>query len=289
MTETVDLRLVSASVYNPANSIFKAQKSERATCTTVSCSLPECPLLANAQCVCRGGVFSANYCPYGDVKTVSGPTQRARSYSGWVAERRDETDGIPCLSAPPKKMAFIGDYVYLPYSHMTMCKSVPFLSHYSLAFSGKPFVQRDDWTVNVVETLVRFRPLSLTGHEIASYRKKDVPRFVSHLRECDSAMFAELVKRCPEFDTAPDYVGRKAILSTLKAPIEWTETSSNGKYPVTWRWDGVYAVTQSEHAYNDTWGGMKRGKVDIRLVPRERQAIVVRDNAWVTDETEFVD
>lgn len=287
MSDTTEKTIVSAYVHNPARGIFKSKKSDRASCNWIECENPDCPLLALGQCMMQG-ILGSTRCPYGSHYRDVGPTQRAQSYSKWVADRQNRFNGVKTLKIPPKKMAIVGEWVYLPYSHMTMCKDVPFVSHSAFFVSGTCLIPLDQWTVDVVETLIDFRPNAMMGGEIKAYQREEVPLFIQHLREVTPEMFSQLVERRPEYDTAPDYVGRKAVLTTLNAPLEWTVTK-NADYPVAWKWDGEKLRTSSHHAFNYIWGDIKEKSVEVTVVPKDGESVVVQSNDWVNDSTVFVD
>ena len=280
------MTVIHANVYNPCKSLFfKAKANDRAECQTIDCSNSECPLLSRKQCYMRGGL-APNRCPYGTYSRASGPTKRAASFYSWINEQKEKYKGVPFLDIPPDKIEFIGDYVLLPYAHMTMCQAVPFRSRGGMMSSGDAFLPKENWTLETVISLITFRPQALFGGEITSYNKEVVPQFLLHLREADKGMWAQLIAVMPALDVKPNHVGRKAILSTLRSPIEWVESA--GKYPVRWRWDGEYLHTESMNAFSGTWGNVKVKSVEIKAKPADRADIVIQSNEWVVDGTEFV-
>tara|TARA_R110002096_G_scaffold66682_2_gene162209 strand:- start:31024 stop:31638 length:615 start_codon:yes stop_codon:yes gene_type:complete len=204
-----------------------------------------------------------------------------------VSERKSKQEEIGFLSTPSKKLTFVGDYVYLPYSFMCMCKDVEFISHSSFLISGTSLLPIEHWTVKTITTLIGFKPQALFGGTIKDYQKESVPAFVQHIREEDPAMWELLIKERPELDINPDYVGRKAILNTLNSPIKWT--SRHAKYPVSWEWDGVRITTESIDAYNCTWGDLKIDNLKLTSIPSDSTEIIVQDNSWVNSQTKFVD
>lgn len=281
------MTVIHANVFDPTQSLFKQKASTRAKCQTINCTNSECPLLARGQCYMRGGLFG-NRCPYGSARTESGPTKRAAGFYKWICEKRDEHKGVPHLEAPPDKMEFIGEFVLLPYDHMTRCESVPFRSRASLFTNGDPFLDRKFWTIETVLALLSNRPQAIMGGEITAYQKEQIPLFLTHLREADPDMWKQLIAVRPQYDVAANHVGRKAILQTLNHPIEWTNTGRNGVYPVRWQWDGKSLTTDSIHAYHRTWGGLDAESVTIHLKPKARAVVVVQSNEWVNQSTEFV-
>lgn len=280
-------QVINRSVWNPSDSLFKSSARDRARCTTIRCSLPSCPLLALGTCTFVSP-FGWHRCPYGFVRVEEGPTKRAGSCWEWCDTRKKEFPEAGHLGIPAKKLAFIGEYVYLPYVHMDMNEAVPFLKHSGFMWSGQPFLPRTSWTIDTVQRLLAFRPQAMMGGEIVSYQKEEVPKFLAHLREADAEMWALLVKERPELDKPANYVGRKALLQTLVPPIEWM-ARDDWEYPVRWRWDGERVTTCSEDAYAKTWCNVPLDSLELSGVPSEDATIVVRNNAWVNENTVFVD
>lgn len=280
--------IVSCYIRNPKNTILFKSKNDRAECRRIDCSIPECPLRKNGQCA-KISVLGFGSCPYGKIFYEKGPTQRARGMLAWIEKRTAENKGIPSLTYPTQKMAFIGDYVYLPYFHMDMNKTIPFLEHSNFFSRGTPFVGKEFWTIDAVLNIIAFRPQALMGGEITSYKDESIPLFLKHLREEDKEMWAKLIKVRPEFDVEPNYVGRKALLNTLNFPIEWTVKNEKYGYPVTWKWDGDVLTSDSTNIYSSTWGGgLKMKDFIFKGHPDDGTAIEVLDNAWVNDKTMFV-
>ncbi len=202
-------------------------------------------------------------------------------------DKKSENPDVPSLSSPSiDKMAFIGDYIFLPYSFMNMNEDVPFSSHSSFLTSGSLFLPRSAWTIETVLKIIELKPHAFMGGEILDYQKTVVPKFLSHLREADERLWGELVKTRPEMDVEPNYVGRKALLSTLNFPIEW-ETSSN--YRVRWRWDGHKLTTISMNAYDKTWGEAAMESIELSGVPDKDVSVKVMDNGWVNKNTVLLD
>ena len=169
-------KVIHANIYNPSHSIFKTSRNEKAQCQTITCINSDCPLLAKGQCYARG-IFTPR-CPYGRANVEHGPTRRAQKFYRWVSDKSKEHKGVPYLDIPEEKMEFIGEYVLLPYSHMNMCKEVPFLRHSSLFISGSPFLPIEEWNLQTVVQLLDFRPHALMGGEITSYQKEIIPKFL---------------------------------------------------------------------------------------------------------------
>lgn len=281
-------QIVHYHVFNPAKSYFKQNKNSKAECQYIKCRLKKCPLRDSGTCMLRP-VFGWVKCPYGTYHVNVGPTRRARKFSDWIRQKEKEgPDTTTHLDNPPKKLAFVGEWVFLPYAHMDLCKAVPFVEHNKYLISGTSLIHRNAWTIENVLRLIDFRPQALFGGTITNYQIEQVPNFIFHIREMDPKMWNELIKARPELDVEPNYVGRKALLTTLKFPITFT-IIKNPSYPVKWKWDGKTVTTTSKHSYSNIWGDISLKSLELKGIPNKNSAIVILDNSWVKDTTVFVD
>ncbi len=231
--------LAFARIYDPANALFKEHRNDKAKVTRYWCKNSDCPLRAKGQCT-YAPILGWDRCPYGRVTFEEGFTWRARKYHAWLTEQKEKLKGIKAPGNPDQRIAFIGDYVYLPYPHMNMMGE-PFLAKESLFVKGNAFMPRSAWTLEFVLKALAFRPQALMGGEIRSYREESVPLFLRHLREEDPEMWAALIAVRPDLDKPPVYVGRKALLYTLRPGISFGPY--HAAYPVRWTWDGEYLYT----------------------------------------------
>jgi hypothetical protein len=126
--------------------------------------------------------------------------------------------------------------------------------------------------------------------------EKEVPKFLTHLKEKCPDLFKELVDQNPEYAERyklnnRNFIGRKALLKSLVSPFEYkTKGSRDGKYCVVWNWDGKKLTSSSEHAYNRTWGEISEYKeLETSIVPDDNTAITVQNNDWVGENTVFLD
>jgi hypothetical protein len=91
--------VIAAKVFDPSQpSIFvKHKKSDRANYSEIHCSCDSCPLRAVRQCAVLGVL--GGYCPYGRMRTESGPTQRAANW------RRTSSSGFVSIASQQSRMA----------------------------------------------------------------------------------------------------------------------------------------------------------------------------------------
>ena len=282
------MNIIHANVYDPAHSLFKSCRNDRAQVQTITCSAPSCSLRDQGKCVKRSILFVG--CPYGEYLKEEGPTRKSKAYGKWVKEKKEQYATAGTMDYAPSKLAFMGDYVYLPYSWMDMNESVKFLKHSSFLISGVPFIHVSEWSVETIEKIVDFKPWGLGG-TIHAYQDEQIPLFLVHLSEMVPELYAALIKRCPQYVEryklgVPNYVGRAAFIWTMP-PCEIA--GYNPKYPVRWTWDCEKLTTNSIDAYNNTWGNIKAESLSLTIVPDINVTVKITNNSQVSKDTKFAD
>jgi hypothetical protein len=242
-----------------ARRLSKAYKSnERARLTGYHCNLEgECPLLAEGQCI---SLRSFEKCVYGEIRSRSSATKRARSYGDFIKSAMEAMEDLPEVRGADERVAYVGDYVYLPYAHMNHDDGkadLPFLSHSHIFSSGSPFMLRSKFTAEAVVMLFHFKPRTFMDNRvIRKYTDVSLPRFLLDLSEFDPELYAaavalepgiaELVARSrPRELTAAELRGYRGSVriggrgyflhgdGTVEAKVELSEFPTDG--PVTVR------------------------------------------------------
>jgi hypothetical protein len=179
----------------------------------------------------------------------------------------------------------IGDYVWLPHDHADMNTAVPFLKHSAIFISGIPFIKVEDFTLDVVKSIVTFRPRSLMGETIASYQKDVVPKFVDQIQEEFPELYAGLVEALPQYAIKEkNYVGRKALLCTVEAG----EVQIGHK---KWNWDKsqLTSIDETGILLGITNCNNSNAVLSLIIVPKRDAVVTITRNDQVTKWTEFLD
>jgi hypothetical protein len=154
-------------------------------------------------------LFSFLRCPNATCHSDRGPTKRAKSFNTWVEDKRNiETSA----EAETKRLSKVYGFYYLPYAFLTGAR------HDLEGIQNEQFVSEDDFDVDYIEKIVRFRPEAWFGGYIKSYKEQEVPRFITHLKEDFPNMYEEWAKKYPESakmvsEISP--VGRKVFVESL--------------------------------------------------------------------------
>ena len=286
-----EYKVINAHIFNPKNALFKTHENRRLTCQTVlCCNTGNCNLYKVGQCAMRN-VLGWGSCPYGKGTHENGPTTRANSFSSWKKEREEKYEGlIDILTWPVDKMAYIGEYVFLPYAHMNMNEKVKFLSHSRLFCNGSYFVKKDDFNLETICCILNFHPYALMGGEIMDYQRKSVPAFLKHLREVDNELFTRFFNQYPDYiqpriESIQNNIGRTALLKTVN-PCSFKNDKA------TFIWDGKIIKTNDDiFIFSPLGNSSNRGydKLDITFHPTDKCEIKITDNNQVNDKTIFID
>lgn len=206
-----DYKLINVRVFEPA---FKNVKA-RLECTYCK-NTENCSLYKHNKCVHDWRYLTNIKCPYGKYSQTEGYTKKARSYSIWIKNKKDiHKDLLNAVEFYTKKLAVIGEYIYLPY---------PYLKNYVNSLEGtvnEHFIKEVEFTNEKILKIINFRPQALMGGEIKSFQTEEVPKFIQHLKEEMPDRYKNLKEEYPDkFETIDEvsrnYIGRTAYLKTLK-------------------------------------------------------------------------
>lgn len=286
MSENKKFELIHFHVYDPVRSIFKSDANEKSSAHFVKCNnKDDCELYGKKQCVCRR--IWGPRCPYGYDSKEIGFTKKARNYSSWINEQKENNKDVGSLDSPAIKMARVGEFIYLPYSHMNMNGSVWGKDADGGYFAeGEYFLKLERFNPLTILSIIRFKPQALFGGEITSYQKEVVPVFIKHLSE----VFPDLWKAVLEMDNSlsdrlKEYtsIGRKALLRSVKPNVGTFKTAYG-----EWIWDGEKlrlngGNTIGTPIYNNT--AIK----ETIVIPSEDAIVKITSDEQVKDNTEFID
>jgi hypothetical protein len=179
-------------------------------------------------------------------------------------------------------MAFIGDYVFLPYSHMDLA-DVGFVQKNIYFNVSCPFLLKENFTVDTVLYLLNFRPQAMMGGEITSYQKEEVPKFVKHLQEISPDLFDKVYEKSEKVRAiiqTYSYIGRKALLTSLTPNVGKFVDIHKGE----WTWDGEYITSKNSKAAFVLVDKFE----EIKIKPVPDAVVVITDNNQVNTDTVFL-
>lgn len=197
--------------------VYSAEKqNERAKAETVTCSLEEaeCPLLKQGKCI-HVGIMSR--CVYGGRIWEKTSTKRAAAYHKELNAMKEEAAKYMLPDwAHDTGIQEIGEYYYLPYPYMTLCRQVPFKAYGDILSNGIPFIPKVALTRETIVALASFRPQALFGGEITDYQQNVVPAFLLHVKHRLPALYEQAVQLEPSISSkVVDTAGLTELTATL--------------------------------------------------------------------------
>jgi len=249
----------------------------------------ECSYYKSNRCLAVRS-FGGGYCKHGSVNKVKGYTSRAIKYYEFK-NKWQEHEKYNKLDYPSTKLGLIGNEVVFPYPHIQIKKNEngdlniegPAFFSNSIAF-----VDYDKFTPELINKICKYRPWAMMGGEIISYQKETVPLFLAHLKEILPEKYTEFIGKYSEFETDINYVGRKALLTTVNPSYIYDESKMYPNLNSKWYWDGEYLTYKEGYVSSLRIVGEYEIQ-EIKLKPSEKSKIKISSNEQVTKDTVFVD
>lgn len=254
----------------------------------ISCDKHEsCSYFKNGHCLNVRGFGSG--CKFGSARTVKGYTSRAKKYYSFKNEWRGH-ESYGKLTRPPLKLALVENVVIFPYSYIHIEEKESGELEIKNPSMGNSvyYIDEEKFTPDFIYKICIFKPQALMGGEIKAYQKETVPLFLAHLEEVFPEKYQEFVSKYKALSTKIDYVGRKAILKTIKPSLVYYKSDRYPQFNEEWEWDGTLLTYKSGyvHSFNIT----KDYEVEqIQLKPSDKSIIKITNNDQVTKDTIFVD
>lgn len=264
--------------YDPNNSFFKSNSSDKSRYTVYFCSECEkCDAYKKNKCFLLNGLWGS-FCPYGEKRVVQGFTKRSKKCSSFVEEGKKEYKDI--LLNKFNSLNFvckIGDYIYLPLPHLhnynnSIDTQLGIINEYLLPI--------DKFTPDNINTLIQYKPKSLMGEVICSYQEKNVPDFINSLKRYYPEMFKKTLKIYPAISSyikEIDYKGQIAKILTLNPGKIGLNTRESME------WDGEKLIGNA----NLISFSKLSGKEKLIIYPDENSYGIILDNDSVNQNTEF--
>lgn len=286
-SEKVTAKVINVDLYG-GKSIFGGREKPLEA-SVVSCDRSEsCSYFNEGTCMGLRGFLSSR-CKFGTERTIKGYTSRAKKYSSFKNEWKSH-ERYNQLKRPSDKLGLIGDIVVFPYPNIRLIETDTGeieLDNPSLG-ADLHYIEYDKFTPDLIYAICEFKPQAIMGGTISSYQREVVPLFLAHLKEVLPDRYAEFVSKYKEYDKEVNYVGRKALLTTLNPSTVYYRSKSYPEFNEEWHWDGEYLT------YID--GYVKRFSVtedyeieEIVIKPSDKSVVKVSDNMQVSDKTVFID
>lgn len=192
-------------------------------------SKDDCSLFKDGKCLlCRS--FLGDICKKGRRETVKGYTSRAKKYSAFREKyKNDETYGK--LHYPSDNFAVIDDEYWFDLKYVRVRKPTDsdfksLINEWGYIIDNVGFsrgflhIPKEKMNAKFLNDIFRYRPRTVFNNEnneiISDYADKVVPNIINEMKKQAPELYNELIENYPEYDVAPNYIGRYAYTKTLK-------------------------------------------------------------------------
>lgn len=236
-------------------------------------------LLEEGKIVCLN-TFRGYYDPYFKIEKTTGFTSRAKNYGKLHNEMIKQYPELErkLTNVSAMLMDYV-DYIYI---------SLPYLDNYvnpltkdKESFLNENFIYKEKFTPEFVKTLVEYVPISLMGGEITSYRKEELPRFLSELKLTFPELYKEVLAISDVAKTLVEditYAGKEAYLYTLNSGE--VEVKLNILDKQVFYWDGNTLTNEVEIAFGNV--------LSQTITPNKDTIVKIVSNDTVNENTRLV-
>ena len=251
----------------------------------------QCTFYKEGKCLrCRS--FCSPTCKFGENNITKGYTSRAMKYRDFkIKYQSDEVYNK--LSYPKKLVAVMGDTLYMNLKFTLVRKRIETDENWirdidgyiisDVGFgSGGVFIPIDEVTDDLLYAIFSYKPHAMMGGVIENYQNEVVPEVLQDLKKVAPDIYNDFIVKHPEYDIAPNYIGKKAYVNSLKPNTKF-------KYKgCEWLYDGEYVSTENfDIGIYSPWliDGVKHS--DVRMKVTDKMLFEINDNSIVDEDTKF--
>ena len=183
----------------------------------------QCTYYQTGTCLkCRS--FLAPTCKFGRTNTIKGYTSRARKYYSFRSTYEND-EVYSKLKYPNEPVAIMGDTLYIHYRYGTVRKRteqdekwVKDVEGYIIDtgnYRSSVFIPLNEVTNNLLFAIFSNKPRAIMGGIIEEYQNKVVPDIIQALKKVAPEIHKNFIAEYPEFDVAPNYIGKYAFIKTM--------------------------------------------------------------------------
>lgn len=243
-----------------------------------------CSLYKNKQCLNHCTPLALPHCKLGSVINTKGYTSRAKKYTTFKS-KYTSNDKYNCLTYPStNNLAIIGDtvFIYLTYTKVALNKETDnYYTTNTNYISESSYVPINRFNIDLIYNIATFKPRDFLGGVISDYKDKIIPDFLLSLSKLMPAIHNEFIAKYPEWNLAPNYIGKKAYVNSLKPKTKFIEQETE------WLYDGEYVIAENMNLglSSPWWHNDSENIVKIKV--NDKMTITIKDNSIVDENTKF--
>lgn len=251
----------------------------------------QCTFYKEGKCLrCRS--FLSPTCKFGRNNIIKGYTSRAMKYYDFKNKYKSD-EVYNKLSYPKKLVAVIGDNLYMNLKYTLVRKrretdekwrrDVDGYIISEVGFSSADvLIPINEVTDALLYAIFSYTPHAIMGGVIEDYQKKVVPDILQDLKKVAPDIYNNFIVKHPEYDFAPNYIGKKAYVNSLKPNTKFKHKGCE------WFYDGEYVSTENfDIGIFSPWclDGVKY--LDVKIKVTDKMLFEINDNSIVDEDTKF--
>ena len=269
---------ISVNLYG-GKSIFNKKESPLRAEEVYCDNYEKCSLFKNNCCLSVTAPFSTR-CKFGKVNRIQGYTSRAKKYKEFRTKyEKDETYGK--LSYPSNcKIAIIDNNLFLDVGFAKIEESNNEYNVNSVNFgSSENWIELEKFDCNLLYKICTYKPYAIMGGEITSYKEKYIPDMLLQLKKLLPELYNDFITKYPEFDKAPNYIGKYAYIKTLVKDSVLIDSNGNkfifnGEYLICENWKSAFVPFDSKTS-------------EMRIKVTDDMKYKINDNSQANENTIF--
>lgn len=251
-------------------------------CETISCDKAEsCSLYKDDKCTCVTVMFGVR-CKYGNVSKVDGGTKQGKKY--YLMQEKVKADALyHKLEYPSDCYIYkVDDIIVLAPTYVQIKDSeygsgivfdTPF-------FGTRPYYMPiESFTYEFLDRLCSYKPTSMSGGKITDYETKVVPFMLKQLKGILPDFYNEFIEQYPQYNVKPNYIGKRAYLSTVNQSSDCGYTDCHGN---KFHFEDGYLVGTSSALMP-----FSAKNVELRVTITEDMTYTIDNNNQVLETTKF--
>lgn len=149
--------------------------------------------------------------------------------------------------------------------------------------SESSYVPIDRFNIDLIYNIATFKPKALLGGVISDYKDKIIPDFLLSLSKLMPTIYNEFITKYPEWNLAPNYIGKVAYINSLKSRTKFI------KHNTEWLYDGEYIIAENMDLglSNPWWHGNNASENIVKIKVSNKMTITINDNSIVDENTRF--
>lgn len=266
-------KVINVSIYGGKDYLLGGRETQRRALIGSCEHADTCVALKQGRCSVADHLWQK--CDYLEVSWVNGYTSRAKKFNEFMEKWRSH-EKYNNIEKRLKRFEYVAnDMVRIELPHIDVEKAAKGEKGYSATKSNNiGYIKRSDFTVEtLINIMESYSYPALGGGKLFSKDKKE--EMLIAIKEIDKKLYDEYIEKTGK---TINYVGKKAYVNTLKPNIDLGEG---------WYWDGKYICKkESDRVECKVLLSFVKGS-EICFIPEAEALIKIKDNNWVTDDTQF--